>query len=47
MLPDGKTVSLKIDGLRPVHQLVIKYKIKGADGTAINQELDYTINRIP
>src|SRR5439155_12103231 len=47
LLPDGKTVSLKIEGLKPMHHLVIRYKIKGADGTAISQELDYTINRIP
>jgi hypothetical protein len=47
LLPDGKTVSLKLDGLKPVHHLVIRYKIKGADGAAISQELDYTINKIP
>jgi hypothetical protein len=40
-------VSLKIAGLKPVHHLVIKYKLKGADGAPISQELDYTINRIP
>ncbi|HUR39176.1 MAG TPA: cytochrome C, partial [Planctomycetota bacterium] len=44
---DGKTVTLKFEGLKPVHHLVIKYKIRGADGAPINQELDYTINRIP
>jgi hypothetical protein len=44
---DGKTVTLKFEALKPVHELVIKYKIRGADGAAINQELDYTINRIP
>jgi glucose/arabinose dehydrogenase len=47
LLPDGKTVSLKIEGLKPMHHLVIRYKIKGADGAAISQELDYTINKIP
>jgi len=47
LLPDGKTVSLKMEGLKPVHHLVIRYKIKGADGSAISQELDYTINKIP
>jgi len=26
---------------------VIKYKIRGADGAAISQELDYTINQLP
>lgn len=45
--PDGKTVSLRFEHLQPVHHLVIRYKIKGADGAAINQELDYTINKIP
>jgi hypothetical protein len=46
--PDGKTVSLKFEGvLKPVHHLVIRYKIRGADGSAISQELDYTINKIP
>jgi hypothetical protein len=30
-----------------VHELVIKYKIRGADGSPINQEFDYTINKIP
>lgn len=45
--PDGRTVALKIEGLRPMHHLVIRYKIKGADGNKINQELDYTINKIP
>jgi hypothetical protein len=44
---DGKTVNLKIPGLKPVHHLVLKYKIKGADGTAMNQEVDFTINRVP
>jgi hypothetical protein len=44
---DGKTVSLKIEGLKPVWHLVIKYKIRSADGAAINQELDYTINKVP
>ena len=44
---DGKTVSLKFDKLQPVHQLMIKYKIRGADGSPISQELDYTIHKIP
>src|SRR6185503_5717447 len=46
--PDGKTVVLKMEGgLKPVHHLVIRYKIRGADGSAISQELDYTINKVP
>jgi hypothetical protein len=47
LLPDGKTVSLKFEKLQPVHHLVIKYKIRGKDGSAISQELDYTINKMP
>jgi hypothetical protein len=44
---DGKTVSLKIDGLQPVYYLSIRYKLKGADGAPVNQELIYTINAVP
>jgi len=44
---DGKTVSLKIDGLQPVYYLSIRYKIKGADGSPLAQELVYTINAVP
>ena len=45
--PDAKTVTLKFEALKPVHHLVIKYKIRGADGSPVNQEFDYTINKIP
>ncbi|HVR86273.1 MAG TPA: DUF6797 domain-containing protein [Planctomycetota bacterium] len=45
--PDRKTVTLKFEALKPVHHLVIKYKIRGADGAPINQEFDYTINKLP
>jgi hypothetical protein len=44
---DGKTVSLKIDGLQPVYYLSLRYKIRGADGTPLSQELIYTINSVP
>jgi hypothetical protein len=44
---DGKTVSLQIDGLKPCHYLAIRYRLKAADGSAVNQELDYTINASP
>src|SRR5882672_2950062 len=44
---DGMTVTLKFEALKPVHELVIRYKIRGADGSPINQELDYTINKLP
>ena len=45
--PDGKTVSLIIPGLKPVTNVVIKYKVTAADGTAISQELCNTINVMP
>jgi hypothetical protein len=45
--PDGKTVTLAIDGLKPVYHLILKYRMKGADGSTISQELDYTINKQP
>ncbi len=44
---DGKTVTLSIDGLKPVSYVAIKYKLTGADGAKISQELDYTINQQP
>jgi hypothetical protein len=44
---DGKTVTLAIDGLKPVYYVALKYSLKAADGTPIRQELDYTINRVP
>ena len=44
---DGKTISLEIPTLKPVTNIVLKFKIKAADGTAVNQELDYTINKMP
>jgi glucose/arabinose dehydrogenase len=45
--PDGKTVTLTFEKLQPVYYLVLKYRLKGADGSPMNQELAYTINRIP
>ena len=44
---DGKTVALAIPNLKPVTNLVIKYKLKAADGTEAKGEVDYTINRMP
>jgi hypothetical protein len=44
---DGRTVSLRIDGLKPVYYLSIRYRVKAADGTPLNQELIYTINFTP
>ncbi len=47
VMPDQKTVLLEIPGLKPVNQMKIKFSIKAADGTAINQELFNTIHKVP
>jgi hypothetical protein len=44
---DGKTVSLTIPGIKPVHCLVIKPRIATADGTAITAQINATINIVP
>ena len=44
---DGRTLSLKIPDLKPVHCLVLKFKFKAADGSPADSELDYTIHRLP
>ena len=44
---DGRTVSLQIDGLKPVYYLSIRYRLNAADGAPVNQELIYTINFAP
>jgi hypothetical protein len=44
---DGKTLAVEIPGLKPVTNLVIKFKIKAADGALISHEIDSTINRVP
>ena len=44
---DGKTVSLTISGIKPVHCLVIKPRIATADGTAITAQINATINAVP
>ena len=44
---DGKTVSLEIAGFRPVTNLMIKFSLRGADGSRIQSEVALTINRLP
>ncbi len=44
--PDGKTVTLKIDKLRPVMQMKIAYTLKMADGTAVRSAIHHTINAV-
>ena len=44
---DHKTVTLKIDGLKPVMQMKIEYNIKAEDGTKIESFITNTINKVP
>ncbi len=47
LLPDGRTVSLEIPDLKPVNNLVLKFRLKAADGSPVIWELDYTIHQVP
>jgi hypothetical protein len=44
---DGKTVTLKIPGLRPVMQMKLQLDVKSADGASIKQVINNTVNRVP
>ncbi|MEI6236075.1 MAG: DUF6797 domain-containing protein [Planctomycetota bacterium] len=44
---DGKTVKVELADVKLCTNMVIRYKIEGADGSKIKQELDYTVNFIP
>ena len=43
---DGKKVLLSIPDIREVNNMVIKYKLKGADGSEVKSEIDNTINKV-
>jgi hypothetical protein len=45
--PDGKTVSLELPGIRPVMQMMIRVKVKAADGAPVKFDVYNTINRVP
>jgi putative heme-binding domain-containing protein len=47
LLPDGKTVRIKIAGLAPTWGMEIKYRLKGTDGRAIVGVIHNTIHVIP
>jgi hypothetical protein len=42
-----RTVFIEIPNLKPVMQMQISYKIRGADGNTINQSIYNTINAVP
>jgi hypothetical protein len=45
--PDGRTVTLKIEDLKPVQQMSIKYTLKAKDGVEMSQDVQFTINKLP
>ena len=45
--PDHRTVTLKINDWKPVMQVKTVMKIKSADGSPMNWEIDNTVNKIP
>ncbi len=46
LLPDGKTVFLQIDDLRPVMQMQIAYRVTAADGGQIKGDIHNTIHNL-
>jgi hypothetical protein len=44
--PDGRTVFLAIDGMRPVHQMKITWNVDGSDGKPRKGELHHTIHAL-
>ncbi len=44
---DGRTVVLKMADLKPVMQMKVIVKVKGADGTPMDWEIDNTVNKVP
>jgi|TARA_B100001971_G_scaffold88030_1_gene81333 hypothetical protein len=44
---DKKTVTLRVDGLKPVMQSRLRFNIKADDGTVLKQDIFHTINRVP
>ncbi|MDB6053373.1 MAG: heme-binding protein [Verrucomicrobiales bacterium] len=44
---DKKTIVLKLEDLKPVMQMKVKYNIKADNGTPMKQEIFNTINKVP
>ncbi len=47
LLPDGKTLELKVDGMKLTTNLVVKCKYTFADGAKVGHEIDGSINVLP
>ncbi|MBL6921552.1 MAG: c-type cytochrome [Akkermansiaceae bacterium] len=44
---DGKSVLLKIPGIRPVNQMKLELSLAGGDGEEFSEQLYMTINKVP
>ena len=44
--PDGKTITLRFNDLKPVMQMRIQYNLKAADGSQVRNVLHHTINAV-
>ena len=44
---DGKTVFLKMPGIKPVMQMRIKFNIDAADGEQVKSEIHSSIHKLP
>lgn len=47
LIDDGQTVSLDLEGFRPVTNLIVKYAIRSAAGARMQSDVALTINRLP
>ena len=45
--PDGKSVFLTVDGLRPVMQMRIQIRATAVDGAPLKLEIYNTVHRVP
>jgi hypothetical protein len=46
LLADGVTVSLELDDMKPVQQMMIEFGVKAADGTSFKRKIMATINAV-
>ncbi len=44
---DRKTVTLEIPDLKPVMQMLVRVRVKAADGSPVSMDLFHTIHRVP
>ena len=44
---DGRRVSIDLPGLKPMTNLILKFKVKAADGAPVALDLNYTLHQVP